>query len=366
MTPRPQAETLFDSFANFTALRAAARTAALGKRRKPGTAAFLAHLEPELLAIERALRDGAWRPGGYTSFEVHDPKRRMVSAAPFRDRVVHHALCAAIGKLFERRYIFDSYANREGKGTHRAVARYETFRDRHRYVLRCDVYRYFPAIDHAILKQDIAHVVRCPRTRQVIGHIIDGSNPQEPVLIHYPGDDLFEPHRRRRGLPIGNLTSQLFANVYLDPVDHMLKDRLRVPGYVRYVDDLAIFHDDPHALRAVRDALRECLAARRLSPHPRKTWIAPTSDSATFLGFELAPGGRRRLPADNVRRFRNRLRGLRDRWRAGSVTADDVQARIGAWVAHASHADTWRLRAAMFEGGWFDPAGTPSRRRTPC
>ena len=182
---------LFASFANFQALCQAARRAALVKRRKPGTAAFLARLEPELLAIERALQTGTWRPGGYTSFMVHDPKPRMVSAAPFRDRVVHHALCDAIQPLFERRFIHDSYANRVAKGTHAAVARYERFRNRYRFVLRCDIYRYFPAIDHAVLKQDIARVVRCPATLAVIGHIIDGSNPQEPVLIHYPGDDLF-------------------------------------------------------------------------------------------------------------------------------------------------------------------------------
>lgn len=356
-------DALFQSFATFPALREAARRAARGKRRKPGAAAFLARLEPELLALERGLQDGTWQPGGHTAFEVHDPKRRIVSAAPFRDRVVHHALCAATAPLFERRFIFDSYANREGKGTHAAVARYERFRDRHRCVLRCDIYRYFPAVDHAVLKADIARVVPCARTRDVIGRIIDGSNPQEPVLIHYPGDDLLAPIERRRGLPIGNLTSQLFANVFLDPIDHLIKDRLRVPGYVRYVDDLALFHDDLGALVEIRAALTAGLAARRLSPHPRKTWIAPTSDPARFLGFEVFRDGRRRLPAENVSRFRNRLRGLRDRWRAGTVEEPEVRARIGSWIAHACHADTWRLRQAMLGGGWFDPAGTPRRSR---
>lgn len=164
-------------------------------------------------------------------------------------------MCAAITPLFEARFVHDSYANRKGKGTHAAIARYEQFRNRHRHVLRCDIFRYFPAIDHAVLKHDIGRVVRCSRTRDLIGHIIDGSNAQEPVIVHFPGDDLFTPHERRRDLPIGNLTSQLFANVDLDPIDHLLKDRLRVPGYVRNVDDLAVFHDDEHALREVLAAL---------------------------------------------------------------------------------------------------------------
>jgi len=364
MTPTPPVDDLFGSIASFAALRMAARRAAHGKRKKPGAAVFLARMEPELLAMERALQDGSWRSGGYVTFEVQDPKRRTVSAAPFRDRVVHHALHAAILPLFERRFIHDSYANREGKGTHAAIARYEHFRDRHRFVLRCDIFRYFPSIDHAILKDDIARVVRCARTRSLIGRIIDGSNPQEPVDIHYPGDDLFSPFERRRGLPIGNLTSQLFANVFLDPIDHVVKDRLRAPGYVRYVDDLAVFHDDLGALRALRSALQEALGVRRLTAHPQKTWIAPTSDPSRFLGFELFKNGRRRLPDESVDRFRNRLRGLRDRWRAGAIEESEVRSRIGAWVAHASHADSWRLRQGMLAGGWFDPAGTSSRRRS--
>ena len=147
---------LFPRIASFSALEAAAQPAARSKRRKPGVAAFLANLETEVLRLEHALLSGTWRPGRYVDIAIRDPKPRMVSAAPFRDRVVHHALCAVIEPVFERGFIFDSYANRRGKGTHRAVARYERFRNRHRHVLRCDLYRYFPAVDHAILKTYVA------------------------------------------------------------------------------------------------------------------------------------------------------------------------------------------------------------------
>ena len=213
--PRKEAD-LFDRIATFPALLEAAQRAAKGKRAKPGVAAFLAGLEPEVLRLERELRSGRYRPGRYTKIEIFDPKHRVVSAAPFRDRVVHHALCAVCEPIFERGFIHDSYANRLGKGTHRAVARYEAFRDRYRHVLRCDVYRYFPAIDHEILKRDLRRRVACERTLALADRIIDGSNPQEPVHLLFPGDDLLTPLERRRGLPIGNLTSQFFANVYLD------------------------------------------------------------------------------------------------------------------------------------------------------
>ena len=350
-----KADGLFDSIASFRALHAAALQAVKGKRRKPGAAAFMANLEKELLRLEGELNDGSYRPGSYTTFTVKDPKERFISAAPFRDRVVHHALCEVVEPLFERGFICDSFANRVGKGSHRAVVRYEGFRDRFRYVLRCDIFRYFPSIDHEVLKADLRRRVACERTLALLDAIVDASNPQEPVYRYFPGDDLFTPFARRRGLPIGNLTSQFFANVHLDPLDHYAKEVLRAKGYVRYVDDFALFHDDAAVLEGWRERIEAFLARRRLLLHPRKTHIASTREAARVLGFVLHSGGRRRLPEDNVRRFRNRLRGLRDRWRAGSVEPHEVVQRISSWVAHASHADTAGLRHAIFRGGWFDP-----------
>lgn len=345
---------LFDDIASFPALRAAAKRAAKGKRRSAAAARFLSGLERNVLRLERDLRDGRWRTGPYKVMQIRDPKPRRISAAPFRDRVVHHALCAVIEPLFERSFIHDSYANRAGKGTHAGIARYERFRDRHSHVLRCDVYRYFPAIDHAVLKCDLRRRIVCEGTLWLLDSIIDSSNPQEPVHVHFAGDDLLSPLERRRGLPIGNLTSQFLANVYLDPLDHFVKEVLRAP-YVRYVDDFALFADDPLILADWRGRIARFLEGRRLLLHPRKTRIAKTSDPAEFLGFELIPGGRRRLPDENVARFRNRLRGLRDRWWAGTVDMPEVQVRVGSWIAHAEHADTWRLRQAIFRGGAFDP-----------
>ena len=348
-------DNLFTEIASFPALHDAWRKAVRGKRRKPGAAAFTAGLETQLLRLERELRDGTWQPGRYVTIEVRDPKHRMVSAAPFRDRVVHHALCAVIAPIFERGFIHHSYANRTGKGTHRAVAQYERLRDRYRYVLRCDIYRFFPAMDHKILKTDFRRRIACAGTLRLLDAIVDGSNKQEPVDIHYPGDTLFTPLERRRGLPIGNLTSQFFANVFLDGLDHFVTEVLRAP-YLRYVDDFALFHDDPSVLAICRDRIATWLACRRLSLHPHKTAIQPAARSAAFLGYMLSPKGGRRLPEDNIRRFRNLLRGLRDQLKAGSIQEADIRTRVGSWVAHASHANTWRLRHAIFRNGWFDPA----------
>jgi RNA-directed DNA polymerase len=195
--------------------------------------------------------------------------------------------------------------------------------------------------------------------------IVDGSNEQESVELHFSGDDLFEPYRRRRGLPIGNLTSQFFANLYLDRFDHWVSEALGAP-YARYMDDFTLFHDDLDVLAEWRVRIDNYLEGRRLKLHPRKTVILPTCAPTAFLGFELHAGprkhggdkggrGQRRLPEDNVTRFRGRLRALRDQWRSGAATKADVEARIGAWIAHAAHADTFWLRQALFESGWFEP-----------
>ena len=355
---------LFARIATFSALRAAAKKAILGKRKKPGASAFMAGLEREILRLERELSGRTYRPGRYVEIEVHDPKKRLVSAAPFRDRVVRHALCAVIEPIFEAGFIDNTFANRTGKGTHRAIELYECYRDRHAHVLRCDIYRYFPSIDHAIIKTEFRRRIGCERTLWLMDLIVDGSNAQEPVELHFPGDDLLSPLERRRGLPIGNLTSQFSANLYLDRFDHFVTEVLRAP-YVRYVDDFALFHDDPAVLAEWRGRIEGYLAGRRLKLHPRKTVILPTAEPAAFLGFVLSPEagpagrravvrGHRQLPEDNVHRFRNRLRGLRDQWRQGRVDTGDVDARVRAWIAHADQANPWRLRQAIFSGGRFE------------
>ena len=359
-------DALFERIAGFGPLTEAARAAARGKRAKPGAAAFLADLEKEVLRLERELRSGRYRPGRYKKIEIREPKRRTVSAAPFRDRVVHHALHAAVAPLFERGFVRDSYANRTGKGTHRAVARYEAFRDRFRHVLRADVYRYFPSIDHAILKGDLRRRLSCGRTLRLCDAVVDGSNPQEPVNLYFPGDDLFAPHARRRGLPVGNLTSQFFANVYLDRLDHFCKEVLRAKGYLRYVDDFALFHDDPERLEEWRRRIAAFLEGRRLRLHPVKTFAAPADAPAAFLGFVLLPrrapapaGGERaplpQPPAGPARPLAGG--GRRTRRRSGR--------RVESWAAHAGHADTWRLRRAIFRRGWFDPALEPGGSPAP-
>ncbi|MEQ1618764.1 MAG: RNA-directed DNA polymerase [Terricaulis sp.] len=339
-------DSLFGQIATFQALRAGARKAIRGKRKKPGASAFQFGLERELLRLERELQDGTYKPGRYIEIELKSPKKRLVSAAPFRDRVVHHALVNVVGPIFEHGFIGNTFANRIGKGSHKAIEKFEYYRDRHAHVLRCDIYRYFPSIDHAIIKNDLRRRLSCERTLWLLDTIIDGSNPQEPVHLHFPGDDLLSPLERRRGLPIGNLTSQFLANLYLDPLDHFCTEVLVAP-YVRYVDDFALFHDDPGVLSEWRKRVDRFLQGRRLKNHPRKSFVAATSAPAEFLGFVLHEGGKRALDDGNVRRFKGRLRGMLAAVRAGTLSRGDAKMRIDAWAAHADHAHARGMKRAI-------------------
>lgn len=219
--------------------------AAKGKRGQPNVAAFEHRLEDNLIALQRELRSHSYRPGAYYNFLIHEPKRRVLSAAPFRDRVVHHALCNLIEPIFERSFIHDSYANRVGKGTHRALDRCQQYARRYRYVLQCDVRQFFPSVDHTILRTILWQKVADPEVRQLIDLILHGGAGvlvDEYAMTYFPGDDLLSA-LRLRGLPIGNLTSQFWANCYLNPFDHFVKQELRCRAYQRFVDDFLLFAD---------------------------------------------------------------------------------------------------------------------------
>ncbi len=200
---------LFPQIANFENLFAAWETARRSKRRRPDVAAFERHLEPNLLRIEQQLLDGSYRPGRYRSFFIREPKRRKISAAPFRDRVVHHALVRVIEPIFESRFSNASYACRVGKGTHRAADHAQALLRRHQYVLKADIAQFFPSIDHGVLDGLLARHIACRRTLDLCRRIMasgDGILASEYTLKLFPGDDLFAA-LRPRGLPIGNLTS---------------------------------------------------------------------------------------------------------------------------------------------------------------
>jgi len=339
-------QNLYPQICSFENLLRAAKRAAAGKRFRPHVLGFFHDFEANLLQLQRELKTHAYAPGGYSTFFIYEPKKRMISAAPFRDRVVHHALINVIGPLFERRFIFDSYANRAGKGTHAAIRRLQQFMRQAKYVLKCDLRQYFPSLDHQILKREARRVIADAETLWLIDKIIDGGNPQVETNWHFPGDELFTPLERRRGLPIGNLTSQFFANVYLDPFDHFVKENLRCRFYIRYVDDAVFLDDSPPRLRSLLPRLQNFLDGFRLKLYAEKCQIRPVEVGQRFLGQVVFPR-HRLLDRANVRRFARRMRKFQDGYARRNIGLPEIRQSLMSWLGHARQANTRALRREL-------------------
>jgi RNA-directed DNA polymerase len=357
---RRRARDLWPQVTAFSALHAAAHRALRGKRTAPAACAFFVDLERNLFALQSELEDGSYRPGDHHIFEIRDPKPRLISAAPFRDRVVHHALVAVIEPHFERRFIHHSYACRVGKGQHRALATFRGWARGCPTLLKLDVRKYFPSIDHALLLARFADVLADPRVLALLGHIVGGARPAERVRFYFPGDDLFTPDARPHGLPIGNLTSQLAANVFLDPIDHLVTARLGLGRYLRYMDDLVVFHEDPGRLREARAAIEAALLEQRLRLNDGKSRLHRLDEGVPFLGF-VHRDGHARLAPSAVRRRRRRTRALREAYAEAAIGFADVAASFQAWEAHAAHGDTAGLARAIRAATVLRRARVPAR-----
>ncbi|MEM9385246.1 MAG: RNA-directed DNA polymerase [Pseudomonadota bacterium] len=323
----------------------AARRAARGKRGQAPAARFEANWGHHLATLRRDLGEGSYVPGRYVHFHVHEPKLLKISAAPFRDRVVHHALCQVIEPAFEARFIANSFANRVGKGTHAAVDELQALTKRYRYALRLDVVQFFPAVDHEVLLSELQRVVTCAQTRSLIRRILAsgaGVLDDQYTPVYFPGDDLLAA-TRPRGLPIGNLTSQFWANCYLNPFDHFVRRELGCTAYLRYVDDLALFSDSKRQLQRWRESIVERLARLRLTLHERSGQVMPGRCGVPWLGFVVFPT-QRRVKARKVRHGQRRLAEVVAAYRAGRVSFAQLDASFQGWINHVRYGDTWGLR----------------------
>ena len=326
---------LYRCLCSFENLLAAAVKAQRAKRYRREVYEFHARLEENVLQLQRELETQAWQPGGYREFFVHDPKTRLISAAPYRDRVVHHALCNVIEPLFDRTFIFDSYACREGKGTHAAADRYTAFSRRARYVLKCDISRYFASVRHDALYEMLGRRIADRRVLWLCERVI---RSRGDVGLLWPGG---------RGIPLGNQTSQFFANLYLNGFDHWLKEDVRCRYYIRYVDDFVILDDDKRRLHRLVGLIEERLATLGLTLHARKRAVFPVSAGCDFMGYRIWPTHRRIRPANGYR-FQRRLVTMKQDYKAGAITTAHIRDSLASWIGHARHADTCGLRKAIF------------------
>jgi hypothetical protein len=253
---------------SFENLLLAYRKARRGKGRSPDVARFALDLEKELLRLRRELEDGTYWPGAYRLFEIYERKPRTIVAAPFRDRVVHHAVMNLIEPPLDRTFIHDSYACRRGKGVHAAVDRYQGWARRHAYALKMDVARYVPSIDHQILKEKLRRRIKDPRVLALLDRIIDTSPPVDEPPVYFPGDDLLTPLEHRCGIPIGYLVLPNHRRLRSDN-GHRFRRRLRrfaqayAEGKVTFADfDPAVQSWIGHAIHADTLGLRRAIFSR--------------------------------------------------------------------------------------------------------
>ena len=300
--------------------------AARGKRHRRDVRAFQAHLEASLAALRRSLVDGTIEVGAFHRFEIQDPKRRVIHAPCFRERVLHHALMAHLEPALERYLVDDSFACRPGKGGRAAVARAQHHLQRWSWYLQMDVRAYFASIDHARL---LGLLRRRIKGKQVLGLVdrIVGSFEASPG----------------RGLPIGSLVSQHLANLYLAALDRHLLERVRVGGMVRYMDDVVVWDRDRETLRQTA-AEATAFVAEHLHLEIKPTWrLQRSARGLGFAGLRIGPT-RRMLSLRRKRRYRQARRAWEAAYVSGRISLLALQA--GYASAHATtdqaNAIVWR------------------------
>lgn len=312
-------------------LRLAAWKAAKGKRHSQEVMKWSAHAEKHLLALREQILRGQVEVGRYRYFKVYEPKERQICASAFGEQVLHHALMNVCHEHFERVQVFDSYASRKGKGTYAALERAKTFTNKHEWYLKLDVRKFFESISHEVL---VLQLARTFKDAAVVGIF-------EQIIRSYEAGS-------GRGLPIGNLTSQYFANHYLVGLDRFVKEKLRVRAYIRYMDDMVLWHPEKEALRTAKSAVADYLETElRLSLKPES--LNRSSSGLPFLGYHVFPH-HVRLLQKSKQRFVRKLRRIEAGYHSGEWDEAKCQRRALPLLAFTGHADAKNLRESILLG----------------
>ena len=323
--------TLLEAMGDYGNVQKAYNKARKCKRHRKDVLIFTKDKEENLDKVREDIINLAYEPSKYHYFKVYEPKERQIMALPFYDRVVQHAINNVLEPIFDKRFISQSYACRKGKGMHAASDTlkewlYEWNKyhpDQPLYAIKADIHHYFQSIDHAVLKTEIRKVIKDAGVLALLDRIID-HNGNMPDGV---------------GIPVGNLTSQLFANIYLDALDQFIKHELGVEAYIRYMDDFVILSPDKEQLRSwlaqIEQFLREEL---KLEFNP-KTTILAAKNGIDFVGYKHR-ATHRKVRKDSIKRIKRTIK----KCESGKITKEQLQKSIQSWTGHAGHADSYNLR----------------------
>lgn len=326
------------------------------KRNKPDVVAFELELEQNIFNLYRDLKNRTYKHGQYKGFWIHDPKLRHIHKATVRDRVLHHAIFSVLNSIFEPTFINDSYSCRVGKGTHkgtrkaegmiRAVSKNNTHQC---YVLKCDVRKFFDSVDHitflSILKRKIKDIKTVRLIEEIVGSYTSevGAFKRESKTL-----SLFN-----RGIPIGNLTSQIFANIYMNEFDQFVKHILKVKYYARYTDDFLIISENKNYLEKLLPRLQLFLSDKlKLELHPNKVTIRKYHQGIDFLGYVIFPHYRLLRTKTRKRILRNLKRKTND-CKKGLISEKSLTSSLQSYLGVLSHANTYKLKESLRNQFWF-------------
>lgn len=318
--------------ATFENAEEAYRKARRCKRYREEVLRFTVNLEAELYSLVDDLLAGTYRQGKARRFAIYEPKKRDIYALPFRDRVAQHMINSKIEPIIERRFYYHSYACRKGKGMHKAAdyaqecIRNLSFEGKEVYALKADIHKYFNSVDHEILKQILSRIFKDKGFLSLLFYIIDSY-----------GED-------GRGLPVGNLLSQLFANLVLNELDDFVKHELKEKNYMRYMDDFIIIHNDRENLEEALQKIEAFLGKQlKLTLNP-KTQIINAKNGLDFCGYRIYKDYRK-IRKRSPKHIRAAIRA----YRSGKITKEKMLMVYASWEGHAEHADTYKLRMKVKE-----------------
>jgi retron-type reverse transcriptase len=331
---------LYSQLCSYDNLLLAFKKAKKRKARKPYVLEFEASLEANLKQFQWELQNETYLPTPLKTFIIREPKTRKISKSHFRDRIIHHAICNIIEPIFQKTFIYDSFANQKGKGTHLALRRFDYFKRKVSrnnfiscYVLKADVKHYFDTVDQNILIKIISKKIKDEKLISLIRKILENHKTKE----------------KGKGMPLGNLTSQFFANVYLNELDYFVKHKLRAKYYIRYVDDFVILHKSKNKLRFYKNKIDEFLKLQlKIKLHPNKCKIKHVSCGASLLGFRVFYY-HKLLRKSNFRKFQRKFSKLEDAHIAKAVNFTSLLNFLNGWLGYAMHANTYKLRCSILE-----------------
>lgn len=344
---------LFDQIVSFENLYEAYRSAARLKRFRSDVLKFTRNVEENLIIIQNELIHKTYEVGRYREFYVYEPKKRLIMALPFRDRVVQWAVYRVVEPLLDKQFIFDSYACRQGKGVQKAADRMQYWLRRlwrHHgqqvYYLKLDISKYFYRIDHDILLSILGRKFDDPDLVWLFEKFVRSEHTDFGVPL---GDHGFEQERIKGiGMPIGNLSSQLFANLYLNELDQFAKHQLGLKHYIRYMDDIIALHPDKGRLHQARREIEIFLEEKLRLTLNNKTAIRPVHTGVEFCGFRIW-ATHRKVRKGTVKKIKGGLKFLQRAYARGDWSLEEVNSTIQSYIGYLKHANTYNLRNRMFE-----------------